>query len=102
MLGRNVTKLSLVCYLIASLVLAGLLSATFSLVNASPSNINSISAEEYDKLKNCSPDLSKRPTSIEYLTYFNCGHVSKNENGQTVREFTLIVNENQKIPISDK
>ena len=102
MLGINVTKLCVVCYLITSLVLAALLSVTFSRVSASPSTISSISTEQYDKLKNCSTDLGKRPTSIEYLTYFNCGHVSKNGNGQTVRDFTLIVNENQKIPISDK
>jgi manganese oxidase len=59
-----------------------------------------ISSEQYDKIKNCTTDLSKKPTSIEYLTYFNCGHVSKDESGRTVRQFTLIVQENQKIPIS--
>ncbi|MGH9973364.1 MAG: multicopper oxidase domain-containing protein, partial [Nitrososphaeraceae archaeon] len=56
--------------------------------------------EQYDKIKNCTTDLSKKPTSVEYLTYFNCGHVSKDESGRTVRQFTLIVQENQKIPIS--
>jgi manganese oxidase len=59
-----------------------------------------ISQEQYDKIKNCATDLSKKPTPIEYLTYFNCGHVSKDESGRTVRQFTLIVQENQKIPIS--
>jgi manganese oxidase len=35
------------------------------------------------------------------FTYFNCGRVSENEdNGQTIREFTLIVDENKTIPIS--
>ena len=58
------------------------------------------STEQYDKIKNCTTDLSKKPTSIEYLTYFNCGHVSKDESGRTVRQFTLIVQENQKIAIS--
>src|SRR5215208_7778523 len=53
----------------------------------------------YDKQKNCTTDLSKRPNSIEYLTHFNCGRVSE-ENGQTVREFTLIAEENKTIPIS--
>jgi manganese oxidase len=102
MLGRNLTKLSLLCCVITSMALTGLLNVTSDIANASPSTIKSISTEQYDKLKNCNADLSKRPTSIEYLTYFNCGHVSKNGNGQTVREFTLIVNENQKIPISDE
>ena len=30
-----------------------------------------ISTAEYDQVKNCSADLDRRPTSIEYLTYFN-------------------------------
>ncbi|HXV89318.1 MAG TPA: multicopper oxidase domain-containing protein [Nitrososphaeraceae archaeon] len=59
-----------------------------------------ISQEQYDKIKNCTTDLSKKPTSSEYLTHFNCGHVSKDESGRTVRQFTLIVEENQKIPVS--
>ena len=59
-----------------------------------------ISQEGYDKIKNCSTDLSKKPTSVEYLTHFNCGHVSKDESGRTVRQFTLIIEENQKLPIS--
>jgi manganese oxidase len=60
-----------------------------------------LSAADYDKQKNCTTDLSKRPTSIEYLTHFNCGRVSQVENGQTIREFTLIVEENQNITISN-
>jgi manganese oxidase len=59
-----------------------------------------ISQEEYDKIKNCTTDLSKKPTPVEYLTHFNCGHVSKDESGKTLRQFTLIIEENQKIPIS--
>ena len=59
-----------------------------------------ISQEQYDKSKNCTTDLSKRPTPVEYLTYFNCGHVSKDESGRTIRQFTLIVEENQKIPVT--
>ena len=59
-----------------------------------------ISQEEYDKIKNCTTSLSKKPTPVEYLTHFNCGHISKDESGKTVRQFTLIVEENQKIPIT--
>lgn len=59
-----------------------------------------ISQEQYDKIKNCATDVSKKPSSVEYLTYFNCGHVSKDETGKTLRQFTLIVEENQKIPIT--
>ena len=35
------------------------------------------------------------------ISYFNCGRVSENvDNGQTIREFTLIVDENKHLPIS--
>lgn len=66
--------------------------------------IKHLSPTEYDQLKNCSTDLDKSPTSIEYLTYFNCGRVITEQgiNGShTVREFTLVVEENKTIPISD-
>jgi FtsP/CotA-like multicopper oxidase with cupredoxin domain len=64
------------------------------------STASPISQEEYDKIKNCTTNLSKKPTPVEYLTHFNCGHISKDESGMTVRQFTLIVEENQKIPIT--
>jgi FtsP/CotA-like multicopper oxidase with cupredoxin domain len=60
-----------------------------------------LSVVDYDKQKNCTSDLDKRPTSIEYLTHFNCGKVSQGENGQTIREFILIIEENQNITISN-
>lgn len=67
-----------------------------------------LSASEYDKIKNCTTDTDKRPTSIEYLTFFNCGHVnsySNNSNSKTnetitTREFTLFIDENSSIPIA--
>jgi FtsP/CotA-like multicopper oxidase with cupredoxin domain len=69
--------------------------------NNTLASIAYLSTTDYDNLKNCATDLDKHPTSIEYLTYFNCGRVSENEdNGQTIREFTLIVDENKTIPIS--
>ena len=80
-----------------SLVLTGTEVAVTSVTAASP-----ISVEGYDKVKHCTTDLSKHPSSLEYLTYFNCGHVSKESNGQTIRDFTLVVKENQKIPISNE
>jgi FtsP/CotA-like multicopper oxidase with cupredoxin domain len=61
-----------------------------------------ISPDKYDMVKNCTSETSKKPSSIEYLTYFNCGHVSKDANGKIIRQFTLIVQEHQKIPISDE
>ena len=69
---------------------------------AHPDNQNDfLSVVDYDKQKNCTADLDKRPTSIEYLTHFNCGKVSQGENGQTIREFTLIIEENQNVTISN-
>jgi FtsP/CotA-like multicopper oxidase with cupredoxin domain len=41
-----------------------------------------ISQQQYDKIKNCATDLSKKPTPTEYLTYFSCGHVSKDQSGR--------------------
>lgn len=64
------------------------------------STTSPISQEEYDKIKNCTTNLTKKPTPVEYLTHFNCGHISKDTSGKTVRQFTLIVEENQKIPIT--
>ncbi len=79
------------------MLLTGSIPAISKITNASP-----ISVGRYDKIKNCTTDLSKHPTSREYLTNFNCGHVSTSLDGQTTRDFTLIIDENQKIPISDQ
>ena len=51
--------------------------------------------------KNCATNLSERPNPVEYLTYFNCGHVTKLQNGTTLREFSLIASENNVIQITD-
>jgi len=76
-----------------------------SVIGSTESNNNtpgkSVSVEDYDVIKNCATDRSKKPTSIEYLTFFNCGRVSESQNGQTVREFTLIARENQSIEVMD-
>jgi manganese oxidase len=76
-----------------------------SVIGSTESNNNSpkksFSVEDYDVMKNCTTDRSKKPTSIEYLTFFNCGRVSESQNGQTVREFTLIATENQSIEVMD-
>ncbi len=58
---------------------------------------------QYDTDKNCSKDLDKIPNATEYLTYFNCGHVNIDaDNEITSREFTLVVEENNTIPISNQ
>ena len=85
--------------LITSLASVGAFTDLYSSTNAI-AETSFVSVEQYDKMKNCTTDLSKKASSIEYLTYFNCGHVSNTNNDQTVREFSLIVDEKQKIPIS--
>jgi FtsP/CotA-like multicopper oxidase with cupredoxin domain len=80
----------------------------FSLLNYSFINLSlnaqtsesPISQQAYDKLKNCTSDMQKHPTPIEYLMHFNCGHVSKVTSGKIAREFTLIIRENQRLPIT--
>ncbi len=97
MLNKRTINYMLLISATISLVLTGAEASALSVTAASV-----ISVEAYDKAKHCTSDLSKHPTSIEYLTYFNCGHVSKESNGQTIRDFTLVVKENQKIPISNE
>jgi len=36
--------------------------------------------------KKCAINLSERPNPVEYLTYFNCGHVIKLQNGTTITD----------------
>lgn len=70
--------------------------------NDSDSNYEK-TVKNYDKEKNCTTDLSKEPNNTEYLTYFNCGHIHiDSKNKKTTREFTLMIKENQTIPISNQ
>jgi manganese oxidase len=101
---KRTLHLSIIVF--ATIVGTLLLSPIFQLVPIF-SNIGSdrttkgfISVQNYDNLKNCTTDLTKRPTSVEYLTHFNCGKVSLGQSGQTIREFTLIIQENKNISIS--
>jgi hypothetical protein len=83
---------------ITSLLSVGqVLQPALTLPHSSDSGGGFLSVSDYDKQKNCTTDRSKRPTSIEYLTHFNCGRVSIQENGQTVSEFILVVEENQNV-----
>ena len=72
--------------------------STQSPIPSTPSDASLISVPQG---KNCATDLNKRPNAIEYLTYFNCGHVNTFKNGTTLREFSLTTSENNTIPISD-
>jgi FtsP/CotA-like multicopper oxidase with cupredoxin domain len=56
--------------------------------------------KQYEQQKNCATDTAKIPTMAEFPTYFNCGHATFYDNGTTLRKFTLIIEENHKIPIT--
>lgn len=61
-----------------------------------------VSAQDYDRMKNCAADTSKQANFTEYLTHFNCGQVTVDkETGQVTREFTLIVKEDVPVQISE-
>jgi len=55
---------------------------------------------KYDRDKNCATDQHTRLTIATYLTHFSCGHVDVLKNGTTLRQFSLIVSENVKVPIT--
>jgi FtsP/CotA-like multicopper oxidase with cupredoxin domain len=56
--------------------------------------------QQYDIEKGCAKNTALVPNMTEVLTNFNCGHVTQFNNGTTLRQFTLIIEENHKIPIS--
>jgi FtsP/CotA-like multicopper oxidase with cupredoxin domain len=49
---------------------------------------------QYDKEKNCATDQQTPTNWKTYLTHFSCGHVTTFDNGTTLRQYTLIVNDN--------
>ena len=59
-----------------------------------------ISQEGYDKIKNCKMIRAKYLHQLNILLTLIAAMFSKNGTGTTVRQFTLIVEENQKIPIT--
>src|ERR687895_731232 len=102
-MGRVRPKLIILCGVIfaAAISLFSVGQLYQPALTLSPNKDAFLSVADYDKQKNCTTDLTKRPTSIEYLTHFNCGRVSQDDNGQTIREFTLIVEEDQNVTISN-
>lgn len=56
--------------------------------------------QQYDIAKNCTTHTNEVPNMEQILTYFNCGHVTFFNNGTTLRNYTLIIEENHKLPIS--
>ena len=56
--------------------------------------------QQYDVDKNCTKNTHQIPNMQQILTYFNCGTTTFSDNGTTLRKFTLIIEENHKLPIT--
>src|ERR1043165_3323926 len=56
--------------------------------------------QQYDIDKHCASNTAEIPNMQQFLTYFNCGHVTFFPNGTTLRQYTMIIEENHKIPIT--
>ena len=56
--------------------------------------------QQYDIDKNCAKNTEQVPNMQQFLTYFNCGHPTFYDNGTTLRKFTMIIEENHRIPVS--
>src|ERR1051325_2649182 len=56
--------------------------------------------QQYDIDKHCASNTAEVPNMQQFLTYFNCGHVTFYPNGTTLRQYTMIIEENHKIPIT--
>lgn len=54
----------------------------------------------YDKAKNCATNTAEIPNMEQFLTNFNCGHATFFKNGTTLRQYTLIIEQSHKLPIS--
>ena len=70
-------------------------------VDAASTNVKKVL--KYDMDKNCAvnQDTDKHPLNPStYLTYFSCGHVSQLKNGTTLRQFTMLIHEDVKVPIT--
>jgi manganese oxidase len=99
-----VTNLSkTILFTITFLVLCTSIAATLQNQLLPPKTAKAITVDQrvaYDKQKNCATDTAKVPTMAEFPTYFNCGHVTFFPNGTTLRQYTMIIEENHKIPIT--
>lgn len=85
--------------LVSSIVLVP--NLVFSKGNSSKHSTNIV--KKYDITKNCATnqDTDNHPLNpMTYLTYFSCGHVSQLENGTTLRQFTMIIHEDHKVPVT--
>lgn len=92
-----IATLAIGTILIVSLSLSLSLASTFQQAHA---QISVDQRVQYDKDKNCATNTALVPSTEQFLTYFNCGHKTFFDNGTTLRKFTLIIEEDHKVPIS--
>jgi Multicopper oxidase len=94
------SKILLVAILLVSSIVL-LPNLVFSKGNSSEHSANFV--KKYDITKTCATnqDTDNHPLNpMTYLTYFSCGHVSQLENGTTLRQFTMIIHEDHKVPVT--
>ena len=80
-----------------------LLSVTvgfFQIARAEQTPISIQQRQQYDIDKHCTTHLNEIPNMQQIPTYFNCGHATFFDNGTTLRQYSLIIEENHKIPIT--
>lgn len=88
-----------------SIIVTSLLSVTIGL-NSLQQNTFAASGpsvqqrQAYDIFKNCAKNTGEVPNMNQFLTYFNCGHVTFYPNGTTLRQYTMTIEENHKLPIT--
>lgn len=82
---------------LSALAMSGILLAPNLLYAAGPSVEQ---RQQYDINKNCATHTNEVPNMEQILTYFNCGHTTFFNNGTTLRNYTLIIEQNHKLPIS--
>jgi hypothetical protein len=78
-----------------------MMPATVPITTKTNSIFSDLSVNSIPVGENCAKDMGDRPNPLEYLAYFNCGHVTHYKNGTLLRQFSLIITENNAIPISD-
>lgn len=87
-----------ILFTITFLVLSSVIGIGAIPVKAIPLSIQQ--RQQYDIDKGCTTHLNQVPNMEQILQYYNCGHTTFFDNGTTLRKYSLIIEENHKLPIS--
>lgn len=96
----RILLVAVIMFAVVSLIMGAGVMPLMAAPAKEPSKTTLDQVLHYDHEKNCAADTSGKSASYDYLTYFNCGRVSVDSQGNVTREFTLVVKENQKVMIS--